>query len=340
MTNDLLTDIESARDGTRNLATLPKAHLHLHLEAGMRSDTLADLAAKYDLDVPKIGNYGSFTAFSATYELATEVLREPDDWARIADEICADQVADGAVYLEATFWAGHYRHRFHSDEECWAMVMSTFNAAAERHGLAIGYMPAVDRVKDSSKEAMRLAHMAVEMIPDGAVSFGLHNDEVGHPGTPYAEAFAYAKEHGLQSTPHAGELEGPHHVVEAIEVLDADRILHGVRSVEMPGLVERIADAGICLDVCPTSNLLLSIVPDLASHPLPQFLEAGVRCSINGDDPLLFGPGLLDEYVLCREQIGCTDEQMAAIARSSIECGGAPDSVKASAVAGIDAWLT
>ena len=340
MTDQQTTTTTTTTATTRDLAALPKAHLHLHLEAGMRSTTLADLAAKYDLAVPKIGNYGSFTAFSSTYELATDVLREPDDWARIADEICADNVADGAIYLELTFWAAHYRHRFSSDEECWSLVMSTFDAAAARHGLAVRYMPAVDRVKDSPEEAMRLAHMAVDMIPDGAVSFGLHNDEVGHPGAPYADAFAYVKEHGLQSTPHAGELEGPHHVVEAIDVLHADRILHGIRSVEMPGLVERIAELGICLDVCPTSNLLLSIVPDLASHPLPQLLEAGVRCSINGDDPLLFGPGLLEEYVLCRKELGCTDEQMASIARSSIECGGAPDDVKASGVAGIEAWLS
>lgn len=342
MTNhtDTTTACEPAADpGVRDLAALPKAHLHLHLEAGMRPSTLADLAAKYGLDVPVIGDYGSFAAFSATYELATEVLHEADDWERLADEICADHVADGAVYVEATFWAGHHRERFGSDEACWAFVTSAFRAAAERHGLTVRFMPAVDRVRDTPEEAMRLARMAVDMIPDGVVSFGLHNDEVGHPGAPFAEAFAWAKQHGLQSTPHAGELEGPHHVVEAIEILGADRILHGVRAVEMPGLVERLADEQICLDVCPTSNLLLGIVADLASHPLPQLLDAGVRCSINGDDPLLFGPGLLDEYVLCRELLGCSDEQMASIARSSIECGGAPDDLKAAALAGIDAWL-
>lgn len=341
MTNDVTTLPPSARaaSGGRDLAALPKAHLHLHLEAGMRPETLADLAGKYDLPVPVIGDYGSFSAFSSTYELATEVLREPDDWERLADEIVSDGAADGAAYLELTFWAAHHRHRFASDEACWAFVTSTFNAAGERHGVAVRYMPAVDRVRDSPEEAMRLAHLAVDLIPEGAVSFGLHNDEVGHPGAPYADAFALIKEAGLQSTPHAGELEGPHHVVEAIEVLQADRILHGVRSVEQPGLVERIAEAGICLDVCPTSNLLLSIVPDLASHPLPRLLEAGVRCSINGDDPLLFGPGLLDEYVLCREELGCTDAQLADIARASIECGGCPDDVRVEALAGIDAWL-
>jgi adenosine deaminase len=91
--------------------------------------------------------------------------------------------------------------------------------------------------------------------------------------------------------------------------------------------------------VCPTSNLLLSVVPDMASHPLPALLDAGVRCSVNGDDPLLFGPGLLEEYELCRREFGFSDVRMADIARSSIECGGAPDDVKAAGVKGIDAWL-
>ena len=112
-----------------------------------------------------------------------------------------------------------------------------------------------------------------------------------------------------------------------------------MRSSEVPGLVERLAELGTCLDVCPTSNIMLSVFPDLEHHPLPALLDAGVRCSVNGDDPLLFGPGLLEEYQLCRDAFGFDDERMAAIARTSIECGGASDAVRATSLAGIDAWL-
>ena len=113
------------------------------------------------------------------------------------------------------------------------------------------------------------------------------------PPEPYAEAFAIAKEAGLLSTPHAGELAGPESVWGALETLQPDRLQHGVRSIEDPELVKRLADSDIVLDVCPTSNLLLSVYPSLAEHPLPQLLEAGIQCSLNGDDPLLFGPVLL-----------------------------------------------
>jgi adenosine deaminase len=96
----------------------------------------------------------------------------------------------------------------------------------------------------------------------------------------------------------------------------------------------------VCLDVCPTSNLLLSVVPDLESHPLQALLAAGVRCSINADDPLLFGPGLLEEYTLCRTDLGLSDAQLATCARSSLLSSGAAESVKRQGLADIDGWLT
>jgi adenosine deaminase len=128
-------------------------------------------------------------------------------------------------------------------------------------------------------------------------------------------------------------------VRDSVDLLGADRIQHGVRSFEVPGLVEDLAARGVCLDVCPTSNIMLSVFPSLADHPLPKLIEAGVKVSVNADDPLLFGPSMLDEYELCRREFGFTDEQLAYVARCSIECSGASASLKVSAMAGIDAWL-
>jgi adenosine deaminase len=322
----------------KDLALLPKSHLHLHLEAGMRPTLLAELAAKYDREVPEIRGFGNFTAFSETYMAATDVLRERDDWERMADEICAEHARDGAVYLEPSFWAALYRHRFPSDEACWEQLFEAFDAASARHGITVRFMVAVDRVFDSPDDAMKLAKLALS-YPQHVVSFGLHNDEVGHPPQDFVDCFRVAREGGLLSTPHAGELERGQFVADSIELLGADRIQHGVRSLEVPGLVERIAERGVCLDVCPTSNIMLGVFPSFSVHPLPALLDAGVRCSVNGDDPLLFGPGLLDEYQLCRDTFGFDDERMAAIARASIECGGAPDEVKRAALAGVAQWL-
>jgi adenosine deaminase len=323
----------------RDLRTLPKAHLHLHLELGMRPGTLRDLAVKYGVEVPEVRGFGSFSAFSEMCMGAMTLLRERDDWERLADEMCADAAGDGATYIEPSFWAGGHRDRFDSDEGCWDAVIDVFDDAASRHGIAIGYMAAVDRVFDSPADALQVARMAVGLRERGVVGLGLHNDEVGHPPADFVDAFRCAKEGGLLSTPHAGELESGQFVRDSLDLLDADRIQHGVRAAEVEGLVERLAERGTCLDMCPTSNVMLSVVPSLTDHPLGTYLDAGVRCSVNADDPLLFGPGLLDEYELCRRDLGFDDERMAHIARCSIEASGAPDDVKARSLTAIDAWL-
>jgi len=323
----------------RDLAALPKAHLHLHLELGMRPATLAELCAKYDRPVPEIRGYGSFAAFNDMCIAATAVLRDGDDWARLADEMCVDHLAAGCVYLEPSFWAGNHRGTFGSDEAAWDVVLDSFEAAAARHGIAVGLMAPVDRVIDTPADAVVLADLAVSMRDRGVVALGLHNDEVGHPPSDFAEAFSVARDGGLLSTPHAGELEHGGVVAEAVDLLGADRIQHGVRAVEVDGLIERLAAEEVCLDVCPTSNLMLGVVADLADHPLPGLLAAGVPCSLNADDPLLFGSGILEEYELARTGLGLGDEQLAAMALASIDHSGAPDEVKAPARAGIAAWL-
>ena len=304
----------------------------------MRPALLAELAAKYRREVPVIRGYGNFTAFAETYVAATDVLREREDWERLADELCEEHAREGAVYLEPSFWAGNHRHRFASDEACWEQLFEVFDAAAARHGITARFMVPVDRVRDTPDDAMKLAELALS-YPDHVVSFGLHNDEVGHPPRDFVDCFRVARDGGLLITPHAGELEHGQFVADSVDLLGAHRIQHGVRSFEVPGLVERLADLGTCLDVCPTSNIMLAVFPSVAEHPLPALLDAGVRCSVNADDPLLFGPGLLEEYELCRSTFGFDDERMAAIARASIESGGAPEPVKTAALVGITAWL-
>ncbi len=199
-------------------------------------------------------------------------------------------------------------------------------------------MLAADRTVEPSV-AVEQAQLAAAHADRGVVSFGLANDEAIGPPEPYAEAFAIAKEAGLLSTPHAGELAGPESVWGALETLQPDRLQHGVRSIEDPELVKVLADSDIVLDVCPTSNLLLSVYPSLAEHPLPQLLEAGIQCSLNGDDPLLFGPVLLHEYELARTEMGLDDAALASVARASISGSGAPAELKASALGSIDEWL-
>jgi adenosine deaminase len=323
---------------TRSLFDLPKAHLHVHLEGAMRPATLAELAEEYGVAVPAIRGYGSFTEFVGQYRAACAVLRTPEDIRRLVREVVEDAAAAGAVWVEPQFYPLHHNETVGSATDVIQLIVAAGQEAAAELGLGFGAMIAADRTCDVD-EAITLARHAADHAGAGVVAFGLANDETGFPPEPFGKAFAIAVEAGLISAPHAGELEGADSVRGALNVLHARRIGHGVRAIEDPELVRRLADSEVCLDVCPTSNVMLSVVGSLAEHPLPRLLEAGVRCSINGDDPLLFGPGLLEEYEVARTRLGLDDEHLARVARCSVEASGAPEALVAKAVTGIEAWL-
>ncbi|CAO5183122.1 putative adenosine/adenine deaminase [Frankia sp. AiPs1] len=324
----------------RDLRTLPKGHLHLHFELGMRPSTLADLAAAAGLPTPRTTGFTEFGGFGDVVGGILPLLRGPADFERLVDEMVSDAAAEGVVYLEPSFWPYAHGEAFSSADEAWETVLARSNQAAARHGVTVRWMAAVDRVLDSPERAVEVARTALRHADRGIVALGLHNDENGWPPEPFEAAFRLALDGGLLSTPHAGELAGPQSVRGAIGPLGAHRLQHGIRAIEDPSLVDELRERNICLDVCPTSNLLLSVVPSLARHPLKALLRAGVRCSINADDPLLFGPTCLEEYELCRRELGLSDEELAECARSSVRFGAAPPAVRDAALADIDAWLT
>lgn len=322
----------------RDLRALPKGHLHLHMEAAMRASTLAEFARNRGLAVPQTSVFTGFSQFADVYRTILAVLQHPDHLARVIDEIVEDQAAQGVVYVEIGVNPDYYANTFGSVRAALGVLVGAAQDAQQQHGIAVGLMPTVDRTGDP-ESALEVARAAAEFAGRGVVSLGLANDERGTPAATFAPAFALAREAGLFVTPHAGELEGPGFVREAIDLLGANRVQHGVRAIEDPLLVAELAARGIPLDVCPTSNVLLDVVEDLAAHPLPRLLEAGVRCTINADDPLIFGSDILAEYTLCRSSFGLTDEQLAACAWTSIEITQASAAVKESARAAIDAWL-
>lgn len=322
----------------RDLKALPKAHLHIHHEAAIRPSTLKEMGEKHGVDVSVPEEFDDFSEFSQTYRGMLQVLSIKENLFRLIDESIEDCALEGVVYAEFGASPHFYADTFGSTELALDAMIEKARESGERWGVEIGYMVTVDRT-ESVETATAYARIAAAYAGRGVVSLGLANDERGHPAEQFEEAFRIAKDAGLLSTPHAGELAGPEQIEKALDVLQADRVLHGVTAIQSPDLVARLAADGICLDVCPTSNLLLDVIPEIDAHPLKPLLEAGVRCSINADDPVLFGPGILSEYELCRSVLRLTDEEIAACALSSIECSGASAELKAKAVAGIAAWL-
>ncbi|MBA4865633.1 adenosine deaminase [Streptomyces sp. PSKA54] len=324
----------------RSLARLPKAHLHLHLEGAMRPATLAELAGERGEQPPDSGGFKSFEDFMPLYRVAARLVREGprENLLRLVREVVEDAAADGAVWIEPHVNPLTYEDDPDASLELLDAVTDEGRRTAARLGIGFGVLVFARRNADPS-EAVETARLAARRADNGVVSFGLAGDEAHYAPEPFAEAFAIARDAGLISAPHAGELAGPASVRAALDVLGARRIAHGVRAVEDPALVARLAAEGIVLDVCPTSNVALGVVESLSVHPLPLLLQAGVRCTLNADDPLLFGPGLLEEYETARATFALTDPQIAAIARTSVESSGAPRALVEDAVRLIGDWL-
>ena len=314
---------------------LPKAHLHVHLEAAMREATLRQWCAEDGIEAPPLVEYADFTAFLGAYGLLIDLLHTPERVGRLLDEVVADAAAQGVVALEFAS-IPEKAVAFGSAEEALEFILPAAADAGRRHGVWTGSIVSIDRGA-GREHALEAARLAARFADRGVVAVGLVADERGNPVADAAGAFAIARDAGLGVVPHAGELAGPDEVRSAIE-LGVDRIQHGVRAVEDPRVLELLAERGTCLDVCPTSNVVLDVYPSLEEHPLPRLLEAGVRCSLGADDPLLFGVDVVDEYVAAHERMGVSVARLVGVARASIESSFAPDDVKRDALARIEAW--
>ena len=174
----------------------------------------------------------------------------------------------------------------------------------------------------------------------GVVGFGLSNDERRGRAYDFEGAFRIARRAGLMAVPHGGELLGPASVRECVETLGADRIGHGVRAAEDPRLVEKIVERDVTLEVCPSSNVGLGVVPTAADVPVRALLDSGVPIALGADDPLLFGSRLVRQYELAREVYGCPDAELAELARHSIRASAAPDDIRKRLLDDVDTWLT
>lgn len=322
----------------RDPRALPKAELHLHLLAAMRPATLAELASDAGREAPDPRGFADFEGFQQVYAAAFDATSDrPANLRRVVTELVEDTAADGGVWVQPHFDPRSYAH-FGAPEDVLDLVLDAGRQAGARCGVGFGLTLAVSR-HATPAAAVRLARFAARYAGRGVHALGLTGHEGARGTGEFAEAFAIARTAGLTSAPHAGELRGPDSVRAAVDRLGATRIAHGIRAVEDLALLELLAARGVSLDVCLTSNRVLGLVPDLARHPLPRLLEAGVRCSLGTDDPLMFGASLTDEYRTARAVLGLTDHQLAAIARSSLETSDAPAESITAATAGVDAWL-
>jgi aminodeoxyfutalosine deaminase len=279
----------------REVRTYPKIELHVHLEGAVRPDTLREIARRNDYPLPddleSLYAFRDFRHFIEAFELTIGALRTYDDFRRIVVDYAAEAAAHRAVYLEGIFTPGLWRGL--DTDEVFAGYCDGAAQAREEHGVEVRLTPDIPR-EYSPEEAETVARFAVAFRDRGVVGLGIGGFE--YACEPFADAFAIAREGGVGSVPHAGEIAGAESVRAVLDHLAADRVRHGIRAVDDPGLVRELADRGTVLDVCPLSNLRTGAVASLAEHPLPQLVAAGVRCSISTDDPAMFDTDLTRDY--------------------------------------------
>ena len=337
------------RPGQGQLAALPKAHLHMHFTGSMRHQTLLELAARDGIHLPdplvsdwppklSAADEKGWFRFQRLYDVARSVLRTPDDVRRLVREAAEDDVRDGGRWLEIQVDPSGYAARFGGITAYTDLDLDAVAATSRDTGLGMAVVIAANRTRHPL-DARTLARLAAQYAGRGVVGFGLSNDERRGSTAEFAAAFGIAERAGLRLVPHAGELRGADHVRLCLDTLGADRLGHGVRSVEDPGLLHRIVDSGVALEVCPVSNVALGVYSDLTSVPLPQLLAAGATVALGADDPLLFGSRLEGQYATMRAAHELTDDQLAELARMSFRASCAPDDVQKSALADIDTWL-
>ena len=333
----------------RDLRGLPKAHLHLHFTGSMRHSTLLELAEREGVLLPdalvedwppqlSAADEKGWFRFQRLYDVARSVLQTPDDVRRLVREAAEDDAAEGSRWLELQVDPSGYATTFGGITAFTELVLDAVEQAAAEVGIGMAVVIAANRTKHPL-DARTLARLAVQYAGRGVAGFGLSNDERRGHTAEFAPAFRIAERAGLLLVPHAGELMGADSVRSVVGELGADRLGHGVRSVEDRPLLEKIVERGIALEVCPTSNVSLGVYSDLSSVPLTELLEAGATVALGADDPLLFGSRLTGQYAAMRAAHDLSDEVLAELARMSVAASSAPDEDKKSITADVDAWL-
>ncbi len=307
-----------------DLPVLPKAELHIHLEGAVRPATIEEFCARAGIARPNA--FTTFPEFIDAFTVAWGTMTHPGDYARMVREYCEDARRCGVRYAELQL-ATAFR-----PFDC---LTEAVDAASRERDIQLRFIIDVPRALPVSVGWRMLE--AADGVPE-VIGIGLAGSEIGYPAQPFAELVETARRRGLRSVPHAGEVSGPEFVREALDVLGADRIQHGVSASGDSGLVTDLAESQIPLAMCPTSNVLLGAVSSLEAHPLRTLWDAGVLVSVNTDDPGFFGCDLTGEYAIAGRLLDLDRAGYARLARNSVDGSFAPDALKLQLHADIDEW--
>lgn len=308
-----------------DVLAIPKAELHVHLEGTATPDLIRRLAARNGVQLPEerlfnpdgTFHWNDFLHFLESYDIAASAIRTGQDYRDVTYEYLAACAAEGTVYVELIASLDHGRNVGLADDEHLAGIAQGIDDAQRDHGITGRIISSIVRnfgvadCEDVARRTVALAHPYV-------VGFNMAGDEANFPASDYARAFAIVHEAGLGCSVHAGEHAGPESIRAALKLPGVVRISHGVRAIEDPDLVAELADRGIVLEVCPTSNVVLGVFPTYEEHPLGRLRAAGVPVTLGSDDPPYFGTTIGHEYELAHERLGCDLDDLRQITETAL----------------------
>lgn len=319
------------------ITRLPKVELHVHLIGSAPRETVLELARRYrDSQVPtaehelrEFYTFRDFPHFIDVYTAVRSLIRDQEDLAALIRGVVRGLAAQNVRYAEFQDWPhGLTANGIPRRAVTETLDIVTREALAE-HGLRIGWIFDFPGQHAGRTARNVLAH-ALEDPPEALLGLGIGGIEAGR--APYRDVirdvFGAAAAAGLHRVPHAGETTGPETVWEAIEHLHAERIGHGIRSLDDPRLVDYLRDRQLPVDVSPTSNVCTRQVPSISGHPLPRMLEAGLNVTLNSDDPPMFGTTLSNEYLVAATTLGLSRAQLTALAANAVRASFLPDADK------------
>jgi adenosine deaminase len=295
------------------IRAMPKVELHVHLEGSIQPETLLLLAKRNQVKLPvdtveEVRQWYAFTDFDHfldVYITISRCIRTPADIEFVTREFLTAQAAQRIYYSEVTYTPyTHYTNRQIAFREQLAAINRARVWAEEELGVKMGVIIDISRGTEPVEHSLIVADWAINGMRNGVVALGLGGPEGAYPPELYRPAFERARAAGLPGVPHAGETAGADSIWGALRSLRAIRIGHGVRCLEDPELVAELRRHQMPLEVCPTSNVCLGVVPNLASHPLPRLLEEDLCVTINSDDPPMFHTTLTDEYIKVARTFG------------------------------------
>jgi adenosine deaminase len=324
---------------------IPKAELHIHIEGALEPELAFALAARNGVELPfasiaELHEAYSFTdlqSFLDLYYALMVVLRTEQDFEDLANAYLERAAQQGVRHAEIFFDPQAHAARGVGIDVVIGGLSRALDAAPERFGISARLIMCF--LRDESAASARETLEAARPHLDRLTAVGLDSAEVGHPPEKFAEVYAAARELGLRCVAHAGEEGPPAYIWQALDLLEVERIDHGVRCLEDEALVARLRDERIPLTVCPFSNVRLCVVDRLEEHPLARMLEAGLLVTVNSDDPAYFGGYAGENFDGVRDALGLDPEQLRTLARNSFEAAFLTPAQRAAYLAEVDAYV-